>query len=131
MMTTVATFLNPHEAHIARAELELEGVPAAVAEEHSQWLSSNALSGVKLQVPASFQEQAIEILSENYSQALVEPGQEGILSCPKCKSASVEAVSRGEGIALLRFITSLFSLRPSKGTIRCKACGEISDFQRY
>tara|TARA_R100001143_G_scaffold755_1_gene2242 strand:- start:4968 stop:5165 length:198 start_codon:yes stop_codon:yes gene_type:complete len=49
MLKTVATFSFPHEAHIARAKLESEGIPALVADEHTinmQWLYSNALGGV-------------------------------------------------------------------------------------
>ena len=49
----VATYLYPHEAHIARASLESAGIPAVLADEHTintDWLYAQALGGVKLLV---------------------------------------------------------------------------------
>ncbi len=73
MLTTVASFSFPHEAHIARAKLESESIPATLADEHTiamQWLYSNALGGVKVQVPTPFAERAIEILAQDNSDLL-------------------------------------------------------------
>lgn len=65
MLTTVARFDFPYEAQIARAKLEAAGLPAYVADEHTNnadWLYSQALGGVRLQVPSSAVEQAIALL---------------------------------------------------------------------
>lgn len=74
MYRTVATFSFPHEAHIVRAMLEAEGIPAIVADEHTinmDWLYSNALGGVKVQVPEAMLADAAEILKKDYSENMV------------------------------------------------------------
>lgn len=63
-MMTITTFSLPIEAQIAWAKLDSEGIPAFVADEHTinaHWLYSNALGGVRLQVPNGFAEQAHNI----------------------------------------------------------------------
>ncbi len=53
MFTTIARFQEPWEAHIFRARLEAEGIPASVLHEHQVWVNwvySNALGGVQVQV---------------------------------------------------------------------------------
>ncbi|MDZ4299014.1 MAG: DUF2007 domain-containing protein [Moraxellaceae bacterium] len=65
-MITVARFSLAIEAHIARAKLESEGIPAFVADEHTvtaQWLYSNAIGGVRLQVPDSYVESSGKLMS--------------------------------------------------------------------
>ncbi|SMN11222.1 hypothetical protein SPBRAN_1462 [uncultured Candidatus Thioglobus sp.] len=74
-LVTIASFSFAHEAHIARAKLESEGIPAVLADEFTinmQWLYSNALGGVKVQVPPSCVERAIEILSRDDSDLLAD-----------------------------------------------------------
>ena len=71
---TITTFSLPIEAQIAWAKLDSEGIPAFVADEHTinaHWLYSNALGGVRLQVPNSFAEQAHNILKQDYSELLI------------------------------------------------------------
>jgi hypothetical protein len=53
MLTTVAKFRDPWEAHMLRMRLEAEGVPAFVAYEFhigNNWLWSTALGGARVQV---------------------------------------------------------------------------------
>jgi hypothetical protein len=72
-LVTIASFCFPHEAHIARAKLESENIPVVVADEFTismQWLYSNALGGVKIQVPPSCVQRAIEILAQDDSDLL-------------------------------------------------------------
>ncbi len=50
---TVGSFTSPWEAHIAKGFLESEGIPVVVRNEHhiaANWMLSNALGGVLLQV---------------------------------------------------------------------------------
>ena len=68
MLTTVARYSLPYEAHLARARLESEGIPAFVADEHTinmQWLYSDALGGVRLQVPEPWALRALSVLAED------------------------------------------------------------------
>lgn len=67
MLITVATFSFPHEAHFAKMRLDAEGIPAFIADEHTinmQWLYSNAMGGVRLQVPSECAEDALRVLNE-------------------------------------------------------------------
>ncbi len=79
-MITIARYSLAIEAHIARAKLESEGIPAFVADEHTitaDWLYSNAMGGVRLQVPDAFVEQARTILATDFSEDLIaEQGHE-------------------------------------------------------
>ena len=132
MLVTIASFSFPHEAHIARAKLESEGIPAFVADEHTinmQWLYSNALGGVKVQVPDTFVKQANEVLALNDSEALIaQEGYDGFL-CPQCGSQNTEFLVRGRRIAFLAFIALHFPLWPFKRQIQCNECGAMSDYK--
>lgn len=50
-MRTVASFQDPHAAHIARGKLESEGIDAHVQDDHvvgMNWLYSTAVGGAKV-----------------------------------------------------------------------------------
>jgi len=64
MLVTIATYLFPHEAHIAKARLEAVGIESFIADEHTTNIFSNAMGGVRLQVPAEFAAQAQQVLNE-------------------------------------------------------------------
>lgn len=63
-----------------------EDIPAFVADEYTvniQWLYSNAIGGVKVQVPLYFAEEAKAILAYNYSDILEEEfGKEKVACRP-------------------------------------------------
>ena len=76
-LVTVAVFVSPHEAGLAKGELEAYGIPAYVADEFAigaNPLLSNALGGIKVQVPGSFVEKARKVLSV---ESPFEAGDEG------------------------------------------------------
>lgn len=79
-MITIARYSLAIEAHVARAKLESEGIPAFVADEHTitaDSLYSNAMGGVRLQVPEACVEQARTILATDFSEDLIaEQGHE-------------------------------------------------------
>lgn len=65
-MITVAVYGSPFEAGMAREELEAYGIPVYVADEFTigaNHFYSNALGGVKVNVPASHADEARQILS--------------------------------------------------------------------
>ncbi|MEZ5464143.1 MAG: DUF2007 domain-containing protein [Lysobacteraceae bacterium] len=65
MLVTVARTEMAPEAHILRGRLEAEGIPAFIQHEHHvtmDWLVSNALGGVRLQVPVECAQEAAAIL---------------------------------------------------------------------
>ena len=63
---TIARLLVPTQAHILRARLEAEGVPVLMADGNfvqTNDLLSIAVGGIRVQVPASFVPQALEIMA--------------------------------------------------------------------
>jgi predicted nucleic-acid-binding Zn-ribbon protein len=67
-LAVIATFDHPSHAHRHRAHLEAEGIPAFLLDEHmrsNNWLTLNALAGVRLAVPDSAREEAIAILANS------------------------------------------------------------------
>ncbi len=72
-MKTVARFDEPTSAHVARAFLESEGIPAFVADEYvvgAYWLYANAVEGVKVQVADEYADRARALLIEDRSDAV-------------------------------------------------------------
>jgi len=129
MLTTIAHYSFPYEAHIARAKLESEGIPAFVADENTinmQWLYSNAMGGVRLQVPPPFVEQALALLGEDCSELVEE--QQGVETeaCELCGSRNTEPFQRGRRWAFLVFLGLDFPLFPARNTHRCRDCGHIN-----
>ena len=128
-LITIASFSFPHEAHIARASLEAAGIPVFIADEHTinmQWLYSNALGGIKVQVPSQFAEMAKEILDQDYSHLLDEEIGIDETPCPKCGSTDIEPQTKGKKPAFIVFLLLGFPLFFYKHGIKCRACGEFS-----
>jgi hypothetical protein len=128
-LITIASFSFPHEAHVAQANLEAEGIPAFIADEHTinmQWLFSNALGGVRVQVPSQFAKKAKDILSQDYSELLEEEFGKDETTCPKCGSTEVEPYTKGKKPAFIIFLLLGFPLFFYKHGIKCKVCGEFS-----
>jgi len=133
-LVTIATFTSPWEAHIAKGRLEVDDIPTFIAHEHhisAAWFLSNALGGVKLQVPEAYADAAQEIMKSHidgeYEEALKQEFvdlEQNI--CPRCKSK--EYKSRfSYGMLLLVILTLglssvIFSVR--KEIHICKICGK-------
>lgn len=129
MLVTISRYSFPYEAHIARARLETEGIPAFVADEHTinmQWLYSDALGGVRLQVPEPYAQAAQAILAEDREPDLIEQQGEETKVCPHCGSANTEYHQIGRRWAFLIFIGIHFPLFPVQDGIKCRDCGKIS-----
>ncbi len=65
-MRTVATFSKPIDAHLLVARLEGSGVPAFIRDEHMvtlDWLASNAVGGVKVEVGDDDYDRALEVIT--------------------------------------------------------------------
>ncbi len=131
MLVTIATFSFPHEAHLAKAKLDAFGIPSFIADEHTinmQWLYSNAMGGVRLQVPSELAAQAQEALNEPVE---IEPipeselgPEENSVACPYCGGALGELYSAGKRPAVLTWIFLGFPLWPIKKVRKCEVCGK-------
>ncbi|USA42193.1 DUF2007 domain-containing protein [Spongiibacter taiwanensis] len=128
MLTTVARFSFPYEAQIARARLDAEGIPAFVADEQTinmQWLFSNALGGVRLQVPSAYEARAREVLAEDLSAEVDAEQGTAPARCARCGSENVAPFQRGRRWAFLVFLGLDFPLFPVKNTRKCSDCGHL------
>jgi hypothetical protein len=92
---TVASFSQPVEAHLARAQLESEGIPCVVGNEHLvrvDWFLSNAVGGVKVLVPRSEVDRARDVLRPRPRLVVAADRDEradGEMICPRCRSDDV------------------------------------------
>lgn len=129
MPVTVGSYSFPYEAHLARAKLESEGIPAFVADEHTinmQWLYSQALGGVKVQVPEDFAEQARELLEEDLAQR---PIEQELINCPQCGACEFAYLVRGKRVAYLLFWLLGFPLWRVRRQRECRVCGFVEGLE--
>jgi tetratricopeptide (TPR) repeat protein len=91
-LVTVAAFSYPIQAYLARTMLEWEGIQAFVADEHvvtANWLYSNLVGGVKLQVEESDRAAAVEILEQEAASKEEGEADASEPHCPQCNSSDV------------------------------------------
>lgn len=127
-MVTIASYSFPYEAQIARAKLECAGIQAFIADEHTintQWLYSNAMGGVRLQVPESLAEQAIKVLDEDADPELLEELGYEAIPCPNCNSLNTEYYSF-RGPAFLSWLCLDVALFPARDGVYCLDCKQRS-----
>ncbi len=129
MLKTIARYSTPIEAQIAWSKLDAMGVEAYIADQHTinmQWLYSNAIGGVRLQVPEHLFEQAAEILELDLESALIEEQGYDVATCPKCGSNDTEYKAIGRRAAFLVFLGLNFPLFPVRQGVKCNSCGFVS-----
>lgn len=131
MLVTIATFSFPHEAHIAKAQLDALGIPSFIADEHTinmQWLYSDAMGGVRLQVPAEFADQAREVLNEPAEIAPIPESEIGPEPepdvCPYCGGVLGEPYATGKRPAVLSWLFLGMPLWPVRQVRKCADCGK-------
>ncbi|PXX37777.1 DUF2007 domain-containing protein [Undibacterium pigrum] len=138
-LITIATFLNPWDAHILRGLLESEDIPACLASEHQIWLNwqwSTALGGVDLRVPYAAQERAKEVLAQymqgDYASALQEATEAEFGAadqpdtCPHCGSSDISYSNTNPGmLSAIGIYFFLGVIVPQPRKITCMACGHI------
>lgn len=130
MLITVGRYSTSLEAHIAKSKLASEGIPAFLADENTinmQWLYSDAIGGVKLQVPEVYLEQAFEALCINHSEDLLKEQGQSAYVCSKCGHHDVSPITRGKRMAFIVFLFFHFPFWPFKRQILCNNCGAKSD----
>ena len=119
--TTVDRFFHPTDAHIAAGKLESEGIPVfllGINHASANWLLSNALGGIRLQVPASFVDEARELLVQISTSS-----EYGESDCPECGSAETTAMSNSRKIAFLAVHLFSIPLPWQSNRRHCQSCG--------
>lgn len=126
---TIAAFNMPHQAHLAKARLEAEGIPAFLRDEHLIGMNmflSPALGGVKVQVPEEHSESAKKIIFTDHSEELSELFEEDPpVLCPQCGSPSTFLLLGNPWIAVLSFLLAGLPLFFLQNKQKCKACGRL------
>ena len=120
-MITVATFSKPEEAHMLRLRLEAGGVPAYIQDENmvqTDWLYSNAIGGVRVQIDEKDVERAKEILQDPGIEA--EPM--GMPACPKCSSTNTSPDELPRRLSFLSLMLAGIPFLFSKTRWRCSRC---------
>lgn len=136
-LVTVARFRDLPLAELARGKLNAEGIPAFLADQYLvglRWDLSNAIGGLRLQVPRERAGEARDILNADDSAALAELQSSTLVgrrdSCPSCGSADIrqKKLSRRSGaISLILSLPILFW-----GTrLVCQQCGRSWSPQRH
>lgn len=121
-MVTVRSFSKPEEAHLFRTRLEAAGIPAYVQDEYMvqmDWLYSNAIGGVRVQVAEEDVEAVEEFLAADQPQPM---SREGRVACPSCGSEETEQPQVFRGWVL--FMLGIFNipLPFSRRRWKCQTC---------
>lgn len=128
-LTTIERCTDPIQAHILVGRLEAEGLQAFVAHEHhvwANWFMSNALQGVKVQVPAYQAEEALEVLARLRAGEFAKGDGVATEACRHCGAEAALGAARSRLIALLVLWFFVLPLPFSKWGRRCRACGRGS-----
>jgi predicted RNA-binding Zn-ribbon protein involved in translation (DUF1610 family) len=126
---TIATFRDLTEAEMARVTIDAEGIPCFLADAEVirlDWTLSTALGGIKLRVPATERERALERLHRTSTAQVLALADSSVQdreeSCPACGESAILGVDRGRRFSLVAILLGLplfFRWRSS----RCAACG--------
>ncbi len=119
---TLASFEFVSDVQALRGRLEAEGITVILKDENTVSIdpfASNALGGVKLQVPMDQKERAQEIYDLVRPYALTDAGEP--VTCPNCKAQRSEAYYSRKGL--------LYKLFPflEKRRYRCLNCQMITN----
>ncbi len=123
-MITIATFSKPEEAHLLRMRLEAGGIPAFVQDENTvqmNWLYSNAIGGVRVQINEEDVPKAKEVLVQE--SPVLEDAV--VVQCPFCDSSETEVDELPRRISFLSLLLFNFPLLFARHRYKCRNCGKI------
>lgn len=104
-------------------KLEGSGIEAFIADEtlvSLNWLYSNAIGGIRLQVKEEEKERALEILE-------MEPSEEGLVQCPNCGSQKIKYRKIGPAAAICLIIGFILPVGTNK--LDCQDCKHIFEYK--
>ena len=129
-LITIATFSHAVDAHLAKTRLESAGIECFIVDEYTvtmNWLYSNAIGGVKLQVKKSDYKKAIEILQQKpvkIDSAQDKVGKEEMgPHCPKCNSPDIYYERFSRRLVFISWLLLGFPLPFLKRKWKCSKCG--------
>jgi len=142
-LVTIATFSHPTEAYILKSRLEAAGVWSLVADENiviMNWLYSNAVGGVKVQVRETDVERVLDILDGGLPVPVSEENEQAQRrdrpDCPNCGSFNTYYEQYAKRLLFASWLLSWLVFRVLFTTInggiaipflrrrwKCKDCG--------
>ena len=129
-LVTVGRYRDSPEAFVARAVLEDAGIDCFLRDENTvrmDWLLSNLIGGMRLQVAAKDEAAAREVLSQPAPQNFeIDSGEEFVQPvCPKCGSTDIVANDPDRKVMAVSMLINLPipHSRPSGEEWRCMTCG--------
>ena len=128
-LVTVASYSLAHEVHLAKSLLESKEIDVFILDEHivgMNWLYSNAVGGVKVQVPEADLDKAKQVLAsiENIKADRISEEDEKE-TCPKCSSENISFVSLGKKAAFLTWALLGIPLFFVRRRTNCNNCGYV------
>ncbi len=126
-LVTIRTFRDPSDAMMAKSVLDSAGIPSLMKDENMvrmQWMWSNLIGGIRLQVRPEDAETAERLLSQEVLPAIeLEDGNVFEQPrCPYCRSLDItfEAINQKVGFAS---ILVAVPIPIPKNRWKCHACG--------
>lgn len=128
-LVTVGRYRDSPEAFVARVVLEDAGIECFLRDENTvgmNWLLSNAVGGMRLQVAAKDEAAAREVLTQPAPEKFeTDSGEEFVQPvCPRCGSADIVANDPDRKVLAMSMLIKvpIPHSRPSGEEWRCMAC---------
>ena len=121
-MLTIARFSKAEDAHLFRHRLEAGGVAAYLQDENTvqmDWLYSNAIGGVRVQISEEDVEEARELLHGTD----VPQDEHAAPVCPKCSSHQTAPHELVRRLSFLSVLLLGFPCVVSRKRWKCADCG--------
>ena len=136
-LKTIARFRDVPAAQLARSRLEADGIQASllgVNHVSINWFASQAIGGIRLQVPAEDGERARELLQQDRSEDLEGVPEADLPAamgeeCPRCGSKRVHRSQLAQQTKAwsmffgLPFVLLALLFGSWRRRFRCSACG--------
>lgn len=127
-LVTVSRYRDLSEAIVARSMLESTGIPVYLRDENLvrlDWQVSNFIGGIRLQVDASNEHQARELLAQPLQETIPYKGDDDFVQphCPSCSSINITFEGASRKVALASLFTLAVPLPQGRETWTCGDCG--------
>ena len=125
-LVTVGSYTTVYEANLVKSRLEAFGIDARLMDAftvNASWLWSNAVGGVKVQVPESSENEARLLLqTEPSDEQDVGRAPEAAIPCPACGCAETRFFLDKRG-SLLTWLVLGLPVLPAVAKRACAGCG--------
>jgi hypothetical protein len=130
-LVTVMACSTLWEAELAGSRLDSDGIYVFLKDGHTvnmNWLLSNAVGGVKVQVSEGDLEKAKEILSTPFtadlqSETEVETDTTDLIVCPRCRNENIQYIVSNRRWTFLTWVLCGIPLFWPRKRLYCDRCG--------